>query len=56
MHHQRITYEQACELIERQNATEVAVIGLAQVFRVGTYYIVLGGASECLLVGFDIND
>lgn len=50
MQHQRITYEQACELIERHNATEVAALGLAQVFQAGTAYIILGSASECLLI------
>ncbi len=56
MQHQRITYEQACELIEHHNATEVAVLGLAQVFQLGAAYIVLGGASECLLFGVEKNE
>ncbi|SEJ33276.1 hypothetical protein SAMN05216201_10777 [Pseudomonas linyingensis] len=50
MQYQHITYEQACELIERHNATEVAALGLAQVFQAGTAYIILGSASECLLI------
>lgn len=50
MQHQHITYEQACELIERHNATEVAALGLAQVFQAGTAYIFVGGADECFLI------
>lgn len=51
MQHQCITYEQACELIERHNATEVATLGLAQVFMAQSAYIVIGSDSnDCFLI------
>lgn len=56
MQHQRINYEQACELVELSNATEVATLGLVQVFMVQSACIIIGSESDdCFLIWWGLG-